>query len=99
MHLQLPHSLHYPITVTELLKQPNDNVDKFAPLFAYFYKTTVTEGDELGNTFQVDKTFPARFESSIEGTFKRWKISKGAVISHSGCVAIGIFRRMVANEF
>ncbi|MCJ1389003.1 Carboxy-terminal domain (CTD) phosphatase [Xylographa bjoerkii] len=84
MHLRLPHSLHYPITVTELLKQPNDNVDKFTPLFAYFYKTKVTEGDELGNVFEVDKTFPTRFESNVEGTFKRWKIVEGAVITHAG---------------
>ncbi|MCJ1320671.1 Carboxy-terminal domain (CTD) phosphatase [Xylographa vitiligo] len=84
MHLRLPHSLHYPITVTELLKQPNDNVDKFTPLFAYFYKTRVTEGDELGNVFEVDKTFPTRFESNVEGTFKRWKIVEGAVITHGG---------------
>ncbi|MCJ1293802.1 Carboxy-terminal domain (CTD) phosphatase [Xylographa carneopallida] len=84
MHLRLPHSLHYPITVTELLKQPNDVVDKFTPLFAYFYKTRVTEGDELGNLFEVDKTFPTRFESNVEGTFKRWKIVEGAVITHAG---------------
>ncbi|MCJ1400819.1 Carboxy-terminal domain (CTD) phosphatase [Xylographa trunciseda] len=84
MHLRLPHSLHYPITVTELLKQPNDNVDKFTPLFAYFYQTKVTEGDELGNVFEVDKTFPTRFESNVEGTFKRWKIVAGAVITHAG---------------
>ena len=91
MHLRLPHTLHYPITVTELLKQPNDNVDKFTPLFAYFYKTRVTEGDELGNVFEVDKTFPTRFESNVEGTFKRWKIVAGAVITHAGYVLSGKF--------
>ncbi|MCJ1285032.1 Carboxy-terminal domain (CTD) phosphatase [Xylographa opegraphella] len=84
MHLRLPHNLHYPITVTDLLKQPNDNVDKFTPLFTYFYKTRVTESDELNNVFEVDKTFPTRFESNVEGTFKRWKIAEGAVITHGG---------------
>ncbi|KAL9126407.1 MAG: hypothetical protein Q9217_004535 [Psora testacea] len=81
MLLRLPASLHYPITVTELLKQPNDNVERFAPLFSYFYKTTVTEGDELGNENQVEKTFPTRFESSVEGILKSWKIKRGAVIA------------------
>ena len=83
MLLRLPASLHYPITVTELLKQPNDNVERFAPLFSYFYKTTVTEGDELGNENQIEKTFPTRFESSVEGTLKLWKIKRGAVIANA----------------
>ena len=49
MLLRLPQGLHYPITVTDLLKQPNDNVERFAPLFSYSYQTTVTEGDGLGS--------------------------------------------------
>lgn len=84
MHLRLPTSLHYPITVTELLKQPNDHVERFAPLFSYSYTTTVTEGDGLGNENQVEKSFPARFESSVEGVLKKWKIKAGAVINESG---------------
>ena len=83
MLLKLPSSLHYPITVTELLKRPNDNVERFAPLFSYSYKTTVTEGDGLGNDYQVSKTFPTRFESTVEGTLTRWKVEEGAVISKS----------------
>ena len=83
MLLKLPASLHYPITVTELLKEPNDHVERFAPLFSYFYKTTVTEGDDLGNEHQVEKTFPTRFESSVEGKLKSWRIKKGAVLAHS----------------
>ena len=82
MLLRLPASLHYPITVTELLKQPNDNVERFAPLFSYYYKTTVTEGDRLGNERQVEKTFPTRFESSVDGTLLSWKIKEGVVIAN-----------------
>lgn len=81
MLLRLPASLHYPITVTELLKQPNDNVDRFAPLFSYSYETQVTEGDNLGNTWQAKKKYPTRFESSVEGVLVNWKIDEGAVIS------------------
>ena len=81
MQLQLGRSLHYPITVTELLKQPNDNVERFAPLFSYFYKTTVTEGNRLGEEKQVERTFPTRYESPVDGVLKQWKIEKGTVIT------------------
>ena len=81
MLLRLPTSLHYPITVTELLKQPKDNVERFAPLFSYVYETPVTEGDSLGNIWQSLKQFPTRFESSVEGVLINWKIDEGAVIS------------------
>lgn len=81
MLLRLPTSLHYPITVTELLKQPTDNVERFAPLFSYVYETKVTEGDNLGNTWDAWKKFPTRFESSVEGVLINWKIDEGAIIS------------------
>ena len=82
MLLKLPASLHYPITVTELLKQPNDNVERFAPLFSYSYTTTVTEGDGLGNENQVKKTFPAEHKSEVEGILKSWKIREDTVVAH-----------------
>lgn len=81
MLLRLPTSLHYPITVTELLKKPTDNVERRAPLFSYVYETEVTEGDNLGNTWQTLKKYPTRFESSVEGVLIDWKIDEGAVIS------------------
>jgi RNA polymerase II subunit A-like phosphatase len=84
MHLRLPHTLHYPITITELHKNTNDEVARFEPLFSYFYRSTVAEDDEFGETHQVEKTFPARFESSVDGTLKRWKILKGTVITTFG---------------
>lgn len=80
MLLRLPHNLHFPITVTKLLKRPNDNVEQNEPLFAYFYKTTVTEGDEAGNRWEVEKTFPTNFESSVEGVVRKWEIAEGDVI-------------------
>ncbi|KAI9707135.1 MAG: Carboxy-terminal domain (CTD) phosphatase [Candelina mexicana] len=83
MLLHLPHNLHYPITVTELLRQPNDTVERFAPLFSYFYKTTVTEDDKYGDSREVEKTYPTRYESPVVGVLKQWKIKAGAVITHS----------------
>lgn len=80
MLLRSPRNLHYPITVTELLLRPNDVVEKAAPLFSYFYKSTVTEGNRYGEEFQVEKTFPTRFESETDGKVVRWKIEEGSVI-------------------
>jgi RNA polymerase II subunit A-like phosphatase len=83
MQLQLPRSLHYPVTVTELLKRPNDAVDRQDPLFSYNYKTKVTEGDRYGEEKEVEKTFPADYESPVEGILKKWKIQVGTVITSS----------------
>jgi RNA polymerase II subunit A-like phosphatase len=88
MRLLLPRSLHYPITVTSLLKQPGDDVERLEPLFTYFFKTTVTEGDEFGDTQQVEKTFPTRYESPVEGKLKAWKINVGAIILSHEYVAL-----------
>lgn len=82
MLLRLPQDLHYPITVTELLKQPNDNVERFEPLFSYSVQITVTEGDGLGVDHQVQKALPTRYESNVDGVLQTWKIVKDQVITH-----------------
>ena len=84
MLLRSPTNLHYPITITELLKRPKENVSKFGPIFSYFYKSTVTEGDNLGNEYEVEKTFPSNFASSVDGELTAWKITKGTVINRAG---------------
>jgi RNA polymerase II subunit A-like phosphatase len=80
MLLRLPTSLHYPITVTSLLKQPGDTVERNEALFWYVYQTTVTEGDGLGNTVEVMRRYPTRFESTVNGEVIEWQIQKGDVI-------------------
>ncbi|KAL2370921.1 RNA polymerase II CTD phosphatase Fcp1 [Blastomyces gilchristii SLH14081] len=80
MLLRLSTSLHYPITVTELLKRPGDTIQQGETIFAYYYRTTVTEGDGLGNKHDVLKTFPTRFESAVDGELVAWKVREGAVI-------------------
>lgn len=80
MLLRLSPSLHYPITVTSLLKQPGDEVERDEALFWYVYQTIVTEGDGLGNKVDVKRKFPTRFESTVDGTIVQWKISKGNVL-------------------
>ncbi|OQE41234.1 hypothetical protein PENCOP_c005G03751 [Penicillium coprophilum] len=80
MLLRLPPSLHYPITVTSLLKKPGDTVEKDEALFWYAYETTVTEGDGLGNIVEVKRRYPTRFESTVDGEIVKWKIKKDDVI-------------------
>lgn len=88
MLLFLPRGLHYPITVTELLKQPNDNVARFAPLFSYYYKTKVTEDDKYGDSHVFEKSFPTRYESPLDGVLIEWKIEGGQVISDARYVKV-----------
>jgi RNA polymerase II subunit A-like phosphatase len=78
-------SLHYPITVTKLLAKPDQSVDRFAPLFSYTYKTTVTEGNKYGDDpIEIQKDFPAEFQSELEGTLRVWKIQPGDTLYESG---------------
>ncbi|MCJ1441138.1 MAG: Carboxy-terminal domain (CTD) phosphatase [Stictis urceolatum] len=86
MRLTLPRGLHYPITVTELLKKASDHVDRFDPLFAYTYKSIVVEGNRQGEEFNVERTYPSRFESSVEGELKSWMLKEGSVITKAGYV-------------
>jgi RNA polymerase II subunit A-like phosphatase len=87
MLVRLPRTLHYPITITELLKDENDEVEQNAPLFSYSYTTTVTETNRFGEDVTIVKTFPSRFESPVEGVFKGWKVEVGASITASVDVA------------
>lgn len=80
MRLMLPSSLHYPITVTELLIHPTDQVKRDTPLFAYYYRSTVTEGNKFGEEHEVEKTYPSKYESPVEGVFKAWKVQEGTII-------------------
>ena len=80
MLLRLPSSLHYPITVTSLLKKHGELVQRDEALFWYVYETIVEEGDGLGNKVEVKRKFPARFESTVDGEIVQWKIAKGDVI-------------------
>lgn len=80
MFLRLPPSLHYPITITSLLKGPGELVERDEAIFWYIYRTTVEEGDGLGNKVEVQRRFPTRFESTVDGAIVQWKIAKGDVI-------------------
>lgn len=80
MLLRLSSRLHYPITVTSLLKQHGDSVETNDALFWYIYRTKVEEGDGFGGRVEVQREFPARFESPVDGEVVQWLIKEGDVI-------------------
>lgn len=80
MRLRLPNTLHYPITVTALLKQTGEVVERSTPLFNYSYAGTATGTHEDGTSYDYSHTYTTRFESSVEGTLVSWQLNKGAVI-------------------
>lgn len=85
MRLITPHSLHYPITVTKLLRAPRDQIEHNAPLFSYEYKSIVIESSaEDKDGHEVERTWPSTFESYSEGELKRWMIEEGMVITRPG---------------
>ena len=80
MLLRLSRGLHYPITVTKILKTAGSNVVKHEPVFVYTYETTVREGSRDGEDKYVKKSYPAKFESSLEGQLKFWQVREGDVL-------------------
>ena len=87
MRLKLPPSLHYPITVSDLLKQPDEDVERSQPIFSYSYKTTFESIDRDGNAAPYEESVLSRFESSVDGKLQKWFLKKGDVILGPGYVA------------
>jgi RNA polymerase II subunit A C-terminal domain phosphatase len=80
MLLKLPRGLHYPITITKILKPAGSSIRKNEEIFLYNYETTVREGSRYGEDKDVTKSFSAKFESSLEGELEFWKVEEGDVI-------------------
>lgn len=80
MLLRLGHDLHYPITVTKLLKSAGDQVETNQPLFWYSYYGEVEESDEYQNRVRVQRKFFSAYESFTDGEVVDWKVSKGDVL-------------------
>ncbi|KAI5201952.1 hypothetical protein AUEXF2481DRAFT_25240 [Aureobasidium subglaciale EXF-2481] len=91
MRIVTPKNLHYPITVTRLLRQPQEQIDYNAPLFTYQYKTKVLEGDEETREAKlVERLWPSTFESTAEGTLTEWHLSVGRVITGPGIPIVDV---------
>jgi RNA polymerase II subunit A-like phosphatase len=91
MHLYTPRGLLYPIKVTRLLRKPGDEIVENAPLFDYEYKSKVREGiwtEKDGNIdHEVERTWPATFESEFEGTLNSLSVRVGQHITGRTLVA------------
>ncbi|KAF1816313.1 hypothetical protein P152DRAFT_463921 [Eremomyces bilateralis CBS 781.70] len=92
MLITSPPSLHYPITVTELLKRAGDDVEKLDTLFRYSYKTRVEVAkDRLGDeTEWVDQTAFAQFDSESDGKVVAWKVRQGELVKWPGIPLVEI---------
>ncbi|KAF9696661.1 hypothetical protein EKO04_005299 [Ascochyta lentis] len=90
MKISSPPGLHYPITVLELVKKPEDDVKRSERLFTYTYESTVTETDKWGEDKTLKKKFTTHFDASTEGKISRWYIKAGTVVARSGTEIIDI---------
>jgi RNA polymerase II subunit A-like phosphatase len=86
MFIRSTDTLHYPITVTKLLVEPESKVARFDTLFKYTYTSKVTEGNKYGDEEEVEKTFPAEFKSETDGNIISWHIRAGDVLTSRGYV-------------
>jgi RNA polymerase II subunit A-like phosphatase len=88
MRLFTPNELRYPITVTKLLKKEGDDIKANEALFVYSYTSTVTEFDkDLREDVEKKRTWPANFESELEGKISSLNVSIGQVITRRFPVA------------
>ncbi|KAG6041506.1 hypothetical protein E4U41_003809 [Claviceps citrina] len=75
--VSLGSRLHYPITVTKLLKSPGDCIKKQETIIEYKF----TWRRKVGDDEWVDETTYTEFDSPAEGKLKEWRIQEGSVIS------------------
>ncbi|CAH0026071.1 unnamed protein product [Clonostachys rhizophaga] len=69
--------LHYPITITKLLKKPGDNIKKQETIIEYKF----TWRRRVGEDNWTDETTYTEYDSPAEGTLKEWRIKEGMVIN------------------
>ncbi|POR31698.1 RNA polymerase II subunit A C-terminal domain phosphatase [Tolypocladium paradoxum] len=75
--VSLGSRLHYPITITKLLKSPGDAIKKQENIIEYKF----TWRRRVGDDEWTDETTYTEFDSPAEGRLKEWRIKEGSVIS------------------
>ncbi|KKP06148.1 hypothetical protein THAR02_01751 [Trichoderma harzianum] len=75
--VSLGSRLHYPITITKLLKSAGDSVKKQETIIEYKF----TWRRKIGDDEWVDETTYTEFDSPAEGTLKEWRIKEGQTIA------------------
>ncbi|KAI5806303.1 hypothetical protein EDC01DRAFT_639501 [Geopyxis carbonaria] len=83
MIIKLPTSLRYPVTITKLLRHPDENVERHAPLLTYSYETTVTEYPEFGVEVRAKRELTEQFDAPVVGRMVRWMVAVGNVVESS----------------
>ena len=81
--------LHYPITITKLLRSPGDKIKKGEAIFEYKWEWRRAVDDD-DKKFQKVKSY-SDFGSPAEGVLKQWKpdIVEGAVIEENmACMTV-----------
>ncbi|KAM0257033.1 hypothetical protein ACHAQJ_004628 [Trichoderma viride] len=74
--VSLGSRLHYPITITKLLKSSGDSIKKQETIIEYKF----TWRRKIGEDEWVDETTYTEFDSPVEGTLKEWRIKEGQTI-------------------
>lgn len=69
--------LHYPITITKLLKSPGDKIKKQESIVEYKFSWRRKVNDDTW----TDETTYTEFDSPAEGVLKEWRIKEGMVIN------------------
>ncbi|KAH7129404.1 hypothetical protein B0J13DRAFT_137436 [Dactylonectria estremocensis] len=72
--------LHYPITITKLLKSPGDSIRKQESIVEYKFTWRRKVSDDTWS----DETTYTEFDSPAEGILKEWRIKEGMVIGADG---------------
>lgn len=74
--VSLGSRLHYPITITKLLKSSGDSIKKQETIIEYKF----TWRRKIGEDEWADETTYTEFDSPAEGTLKEWRIKEGQTI-------------------
>ncbi|KAJ6780365.1 hypothetical protein PWT90_03573 [Aphanocladium album] len=75
--VSLGSRLHYPITITKLVKAPGDTIKKQENIIEYKFSWRRKVGDDTW----VDETTYTEYDSPAEGKLKEWRIKEGQVIA------------------
>ena len=75
--VSLGSRLHYPITITKLLKSPGDSIKKQEIIIEYKF----TWRRKVSDDEWADETTYTEYDSPAEGKLKEWRIKEGMVIN------------------
>ncbi|KAF8250198.1 hypothetical protein K440DRAFT_619671 [Wilcoxina mikolae CBS 423.85] len=90
MIIKLPKSVRFPITITELLRQPNNDVARLDPLLVYTYKTMIKEYPEYGVEVEVEKELSSQFDAPVAGKLAKWLVKPGTVVENNSVAIVEI---------